>query len=293
MPEFQDFNYFDVHTHFFPKKLLDAIWDNLEKHYWPIYLKDTAENLAIKLVSDFRVKKFLILTYAHKPGIASSINEWTNNFCSSPQLKSFAIPFGTIHPGDTLKSEEMDRIFCEFGFAGIKLQLMVTDFHIYDQRMKPVYDKIMEYDKVLFVHIGTYPTYTKYFPGRKYQFPYTGVVHLERFMEEYPEMKVIVPHMGADEYKSMWKLLEKHPNLYFDTASIEVKDNSFIDDGMRAINNEQLYDISDRILFGSDYPNIGWGYRNSVLGWLERDMDHSFYEKIFYENASRLFREYI
>jgi predicted TIM-barrel fold metal-dependent hydrolase len=291
--DYDDFIYFDVHTHFFPKKLSYAIWEYLESHYWPVYLKDTAKNLAIKLVSDFRIKHFLILNYAHKPGIAHSLNEWTNSFCSSLQLKGIAIPFGTIHPGDTGKSEEMDRIFCDFGFAGIKLQLMVTDFYISDRRMKTVYDKIIEYDKVLFVHIGTFPSYTNYFPGLKFQFPYTGVTHLERFMEEYPEMKVIVPHMGADEYEDMWKLIKKYPNLYFDTAGISVKNNSFIDDRMHFINHEQLYEISDRILFGSDFPNIGWGYRNTVLGWLEREMDRPFYEKVFYKNASRFFRGYI
>ncbi|MEW6616376.1 MAG: amidohydrolase family protein [Thermodesulfobacteriota bacterium] len=293
MIQYDDFQYFDVHVHFFPRNLLDSIWKYFEDYYWPIYLKDTAENLAFKLVSDFKVKHFLTLNYAHKRGVARSMNDWTYSFCSSPQLKGIAIPFGTIHPGDEDRVEETDRILGELGFEGIKLQLMVTDFYVYDQRMKPIYDKIIEYDKVLLIHVGTGPTYTNYFPETNLQSPYTGVKYLEHLMEEYPEMKVVVPHMGTDEYEAMWSLTKEYPNLYFDSAMICVKNNTVFDDKMRSVSNERLYEISDRILFGSDFPNIPYDYRNSVLGWLERGMDYSFYEKIFYKNAERLFHEYI
>ena len=293
MLKYEDFHYFDAHVHFFPQKLLDSIWDYFEVHYWPIYLKDTAGNLASKLLTDFRINHFLTLNYAHKPGISRSMNDWTHDFCRSPGLKGHAIPFGTIHAGDENKAREMDRIFGEFGFAGLKLQLMVTDFHIDDRRMREVYDKIAEYDKVLLAHVGTGPTHTHYHPGVKLRAPFTGVKHLQRFMVEYPEMKVIVPHMGAEEYDAMWPLVKRYPHLYFDTAMISARDNTAFNDEMHSVRDEQLYDLSDRILFGSDFPNIPYDYKNSVLGWLDRAMERLFYEKIFYKNAEKLFDEYI
>lgn len=187
----------------------------------------------------------------------------------------------------------MDRIFNKLKFAGVKLQLMVTNFHIWDKRMEPVYQKILQHDKVLLVHIGTGPTYSNFNPGMTLQSPYVGFKHLRRFMENYPDMKVVVPHLGAEEYEKMWVLTEEFHNLHFDTAMIGVKDNPAFDDGMTLVDDEKLYQISDRILFGSDFPNIPYGYRNSVLGWLERDMKHSFYEKLFFRNAETLFKEYL
>ncbi|MDY6967738.1 MAG: amidohydrolase family protein [Spirochaetota bacterium] len=293
MIDYNDYQYFDSHVHFFPKKLLDSIWDYFENNYWPIYLKNSAEDLALKLITEFKIKNFLVLNYAHKPGIAASMNEWTHSFCSSSQLKNAAIPFGTIHPGDKNIIEEMDKIFGEFNFAGVKLQLMVTDFFIHDERMKAVYNKIIEYNRVLLVHVGTGPTYTNYHPGERLFTPFTGVKHLERFMKAYPEMKVIVPHMGAEEYDEMWPLVEIYPNLYFDTAMIGARNNTAFDDEMKDISNEQLYKMSDRILFGSDFPNIPYDYKNSILGWLDRKMEPSFYEKIFYKNAEKIFHEFI
>jgi len=291
--DFSSFSYFDAHTHFFPQRIFTAIWHYFEDNYWPIYRKGDPENLAQALTSEYNVNHFVILNYAHKKGIAHSLNTWTYEFCMAPNQKGIAIPFGTIHPDDNNRTQEMDRIFGVLGFAGIKLQLMVTNFHIRDKRMEQVYKKILQYDKILVVHIGTGPTYSNFNPQAKLQSPYVGSRHLQRFMEKYPEMKVIVPHLGAEEYEIMWDLTEVFPNLYFDTAMICAKENPAFDDKMNLIDDEKLYAISDRILFGSDFPNIPYDFRNSVLGWLERDMEYSFYEKLFFCNAKSLFKSYL
>ncbi|MHA2224855.1 MAG: amidohydrolase family protein [Candidatus Hodarchaeales archaeon] len=291
--DFSTFDYFDTHTHFFPDSIFSAIWHYFEENYWPIHLKERPENLAKILTSEYNVKHFVILNYAHKKGMAHSLNNWTYNFCMSPILRKIALPFGTIHAADNDRILEMDRIFGDFGFAGIKLQLMVTNFHIWDNRLTQVFQKILEYERILVVHIGTGPTYSNFNPGTTLQSPYVGFKHLQQFMEKYPEMKVIVPHLGAEEYEKMWGLVQNFPNLYFDTAMIGVKDNPAFNDEMNLVNDEKLYAISDRILFGSDFPNIPYDFRNGVLGWLERGMERTFYEKLFSRNAERLFKDFI
>ncbi|MFX0084861.1 MAG: amidohydrolase family protein [Candidatus Hodarchaeota archaeon] len=288
---FSNIPYFDVHTHFFPPKLITTIWSYFEENYWPIYRKNTPENLAKILISEYNVEHFVVLNYAHKKGIARQLNDWTNEFCKN--TKKRAIPFGTIHPEDENKANEMDRIFDSFGFAGIKLQLMVTNFHIWDKHMDPVYQKITQYDRILLVHIGTGPSYSNFNPGMTTQCPYVGINDFNRFLQKYPEMKVVIPHLGADEYEEMWALVKKFPNLYFDTAMIGVKNNPAFDDKLTLIDDEKLYEISDRIMFGSDFPNIPYDYRNSILGWIERDMNYTFYEKLFFRNAESLFKEFI
>ncbi len=283
---------FDVHTHFFPEQLLTKIWNYFERYYWPIYRKETPEKLIDFLKIEYNVNHLLVLNYAHKKGIAQSLNDWTFNFCSASNRKGIAIPVGTIHPDDRDNSEEMVRLFEELGFAGIKLQLMVTDFHIWDKRMDPVYEMILEYNKVLIVHIGTGPKYSNYNPGIEIECPYVGIKHFKLFMEKYPDMKVIVPHLGATEYEEMWALTDEFPNLYFDTAMIGVKNNPAFDDGLSSFDNDKLYEISDRILFGSDFPNIPYEYQNSIQGWLQRGMDPLFYEKLFFRNAEKLFSDF-
>jgi predicted TIM-barrel fold metal-dependent hydrolase len=240
-------------------------------------------------VQNFQLSKFLVLNYAHKKGVAPWLNKWTYDFCSEEDRKGIAIPFGTIHPEDEKKSEQMDIIFGSYGFEGLKLQLMVTDFHIWDKRMDTVYKKIIDYNKVLMPHIGTGPSYSNFHPGKTIECPFVGVKHLRKFLKNYPEMKIIVPHLGAAEYEEMWRLIEEYPNLYFDTAMIGVKNNPAFDDGLGLISNERFYNLADRLLFGSDFPNIPYGYHLGIEGWLDRGMKKDFYEKLFYSNAKKLF----
>ena len=280
---------FDAHTHFFPPPLMKAIWDYFEANYWPIYQKGTNENLVDFLLNKSNVTRFLVLNYAHKKSISPWMNKWTQEFCTDEKRKGKAIPFGTIHIEDENKADQMDFIFGSCEFEGLKLQLMVTDFHLWDQRLNLVYKKIIDYDKVLLPHIGTGPTYSNYHPGKTLECAFVGVKHLKKFLNRFPEMKIIVPHLGAAEYEEMWKLIDDYPNLYFDTAMIGVRDNPAFDDGLEIVSNERLYELSDRILFGSDFPNIPYDYSKSVQGWLNRGMKEEFYTKIFHNNAERLF----
>ncbi len=286
------FPIFDTHTHFFPPRMFGRIWQYFEANYWPIHQKGPIDSLVNELVSIHDVCNFIVLNYAHKGGIANSLNNWTHSFCSSVGDGTQAIPFGTIHPDDVNCELETERIFRELNFAGMKLQLMVTSFYLSDERLLPLYQQIADYDRILLVHIGTGPDHSNFHPSKTLECPYVGVQYLRPFLERFPELKVIVPHLGANEFHEMWTLIEEYPNLYFDTAMVGVKNNPAFDDPLATIENHELEELSDRLMFGSDYPNIPYPYQNAISSWLDRGMSTSFYQKLFYQNAQRLFRTY-
>jgi predicted TIM-barrel fold metal-dependent hydrolase len=95
--------------------------------------------------------------------------------------------------------------------------------------------------------------------------------------------------MGAFEYKEFLMLLDKHENLYLDTAVIFIPDNVFPERIVKRTTPEELTSYQDRILFGSDFPNIPFEYQQSTKGLLELDLSKKFYENIFFNNAKRLF----
>jgi predicted TIM-barrel fold metal-dependent hydrolase len=284
---------FDTHTHFFPPEIFKAIWQYFEQNYWPIYLKGTTEALANTLLMEFNVRYFLVLNYAHKKGIAKFLNDWTFKFCSTFKHGRTAVPFGTIHPDDKNCVTETERVLDSLNFAGIKLQLMVTSFHLSDQRMLPIYEKIIDLNRILIVHIGTGPNHSNFHPNQTLKCPYVGVKYLRPFLEQYPELKIIVPHLGANEFHDVWTLIEDFPNLYFDTAMVGVDDNPAFSNPLKEVTNQELHKLTDRILFGSDFPNIPYSYQNAIESWLDRRMKPSFYKKLFFENAQKLFRDYI
>ena len=102
-------------------------------------------------------------------------------------------------------------------------------------------------------------------------------------------MNIIVAHMGAFEYNKFLNLLDKYENLYLDTTMIYIPNNIFRERKTKRPTPEDLLHYQDRILFGSDFPNIPYEYQNSTRGLLDFELPRNFYEKVFFYNAKRIF----
>ena len=278
----QDFKYIDTHVHFFPSALFRAIWKFFERpdengnvRGWPINYKLPNEEL-VSFLESKNVKAFTTLNYAHKKGIAKELNEWTVEF---NKKYDNTIPFGTVWPEDEDREEYVRSLFDEHDFIGIKTQPLVQNFSVNDERMDSIYELIVDKGKWYYVHAGTAP----------YRNDYVGFEYFKPFIEKYPNIKVIVAHFGAFEYRKFLKLFDKYENLYLDTAMVFIPSNTFSERKVKQPSKEELLSYQDRILFGSDFPNIPYEYENATKGLLALDLPRNFYENIFYKNAKRLF----
>jgi predicted TIM-barrel fold metal-dependent hydrolase len=271
----KDFKFIDSHTHFFSPEMFKSIWDFFENHTWPIFYKLPNEEL-VQILEKFQVRAFTTYNYAHKKDIAESMNEWTYEFSKE---YSHAIPFGTVWPEDEGREEYIEKMFQIFKFQGIKIQPLVQNFYPDDPRMKKVYKIVENYDKIIAWHAGTAP----------YRNEYVGFKNFQKFLKNFPDMKLIIAHMGAFEYNNFIKLLDKHENMYLDTAMIYIPQNIFPERKIKCPKPEVLLSYQDKILFGSDFPNIPYSYEDQILGLLDLDLSRSFYENIFYKNAKKLF----
>jgi len=279
----EDFDFIDAHCHFFPPQIFKAIWnffentdENGNRQGWPINYKYPLEELVLFL-ENHNVKAFTTYNYAHKTGVAEYINEWVNEFCGKYKK---AIPFGCVWPEDKDRVEYILKIFDEYNFYGIKIQPLVQNFYLDDNRMYEIYNLILDRGKWLCVHIGTAPIRNKY----------VGYKYFIKFLERYPNMNIIVPHMGAFEYKKFLRLLDKYENLYLDTTMIYIPENIFPERENKRPTSEDLLSYQDRILFGSDFPNIPYEYNYATEGLLSLNLPKIFYENIFFNNAKRLFK---
>src|SRR5688572_31246664 len=65
----------DFHTHFFPDRLMEAIWRWFETHAWPIEYKQYADEAVATLKAN-GVERAVSLHYPHQAGMAESLNDW-------------------------------------------------------------------------------------------------------------------------------------------------------------------------------------------------------------------------
>jgi len=291
-----DFRYIDCHTHFFPEQLFQAIWSYWKQVYLQIFPKwhnlyEWPTEKRSSFLIEQGVERYTTLNYAHKKGVAEALNKWTFDFCRTHPA---AIPVGAAHPDDHDFLEYTERALTDYQFKGLKFQLLVTDFYIHDDRLTPLFEMLHALDKVLVLHAGTAPGVDRRVPpGSR-----VGVKYFLKYLDKFPENKVIIAHMGGYEYEAFFKIVEENPNIYLDTTMVWGPETIDLFPPEDAVNNivgeERLLSFmeahSTQILFGSDFPNIPYPYEAAVEPLLGLNLSREAYDNIFHQNAVSLFR---
>jgi predicted TIM-barrel fold metal-dependent hydrolase len=259
----------DFHVHLFPDRLFDAIWRSFrEKYNWQVrYSLYTPQ--VIEFLRERSVEKIVFSNYAHKAGVARALNEWNLELLErEPDLYCFA----AVHPDDPV--EEALQMLEHPRVTGYKLQLLVQRFYPDDERLFPLYEKVIEAGKRILMHVGTGPI------GNEF----VGVKHFRRLMRRYPQLKVNVPHMGEFEVDEFFAVLDEFPGVFLDTAFVfypnELNTYTFTP--------EKLLRHQDRIVYGSDFPNLIFEWETEIQALLDIGLDDAFYRRIFRENALKI-----
>lgn len=246
----------DAHVHVFPDRLLAAIQRWFATHGWPVRYPLPADAV-VPFLLDRGVSRVVALTYAHKPGIARDLNRF---MAEVVRREPRVIGCGTVHPDDVDRVAVVEEAHA-LGLRGVKLHCHVQACAIDDPRLFPVYDACARLALPLVVHAGREPTSPAYPVD-----PYTicGAERTGRVLAAFPALRLVVPHLGADEFDAYLALLERHDNLWLDTTMAVA--GYFAGDVPWRI----LEARPDRVLYGTDFPNLPYAWDREVLRIAER-----------------------
>lgn len=272
------FRYLDAHTHLHPPRLFAAIRRWFDEHtHWS--LAGPAEpDAVVAALRAAGVERFAFFSYAHRPGMARELNRWLRDTAARfPD----GIPLGTVHAGDDDPAGVVEEACREWGFAGVKLHVQVQRFYPDDPRLLPVYERLVALDRVLVIHVGTGPHTNEY----------TGLARFARVLERFPTLSAAICHMGAFETRTALHLLDRFPRLHLDTTmALTEASLPFTRIDPAVVRDADLVRHADRLLFGSDFPNLPYPYEEERRGLWARDLPLDVYRRIFYENARAFFR---
>jgi len=265
----------DFHVHLFPDRLFDAIWRYFADRYgWEIrhklYYRECVEYLRERGVGPI-----VYSNYAHRKGVARTLNNWNLNVIDElPDLYCFA----AYHPDDGEEALAMAAELLEHPkILGFKLQLLVQRFYPHDERLFPLYEKILEKKKRVLFHVGTGPV------GN----PWVGVAHFRKLMQVFPGLRANIAHMGGPEFREFMELLDTHRGLRLDTSFAFIPDFPF----RFNLEHSCLERHRDRILYGSDFPNLLFPREDEIRHLLSFNLSQEFYDRVFLENGLALIRE--
>ncbi len=263
----------DFHVHLFPDRMADAIWDYFVKAYrlnilYKFYYRECIEYLRAR-----GVDKIVYSNYAHREGIAEGLNVWNRQVLDEyPDLYCFA----AYHPGDANALAYAEDILRHPRVLGIKLHLHVQQLYAHDRRLFPLYELIMARKKRILFHAGNGPLSNEF----------VGLDHFKKLLCHYPNIPANIAHMGQYEYHGFMDLLNDHPALYLDTAFAFFKETQKA--GGFNLGNQALERHQDRILYGSDFPNLILPRESEIETLVACDLSPEFYRKVFFENGNNL-----
>ncbi|BCO38102.1 amidohydrolase [Mycobacterium heckeshornense] len=269
----------DVHTHFMPKSVLDKVWHYFDSagplvgRTWPITYRDN-ESQRVNTLRQFGVRRFTALVYPHKPRMAAWLNQWSARFARyTPDCLATA----TFYPEPDAAEYVEEAI--RGGAQIFKAHIQVGRYDPNDPLLDWVWGTIEDAGLPVVIHCGSGPT-----PGE-----HTGPEPIERLLHRYPRLRLIIAHMGMPEYAEFFDICERHPEVRLDTTMVFT---SFAEETMPFPWSERhrLRQLGDRILFGSDFPNIPYGYLEAMRSLTRLPgIDDAWLRGVFYENAARLF----
>ncbi|MCW2594154.1 MAG: amidohydrolase 2 [Jatrophihabitans sp.] len=267
----------DVHVHFMPKPVMDAVWrffDSGTKNYgkpWPVQYRGTDED-RLAILEALGVRAFSSLVYPHKPDMASWLSQWAREFAA--RTPGCAVT-GTFFPEPSAVDYVRDAL--DAGTQIFKAHVQVGGYDPRDELLAPVWGMLAEAGTPVVVHCGSGPV-----PG-----PHTGPGPFGEVLQANPRLTAVIAHCGAPEYGAHLAFARRYPNVHVDTTMIGTR---FMDEfaplGPDLV--AQLGDLQDRVVLGADFPNIPYAYAEQLAVLDGFGLGDDWLRAVCWHNGARL-----
>jgi hypothetical protein len=268
----------DVHTHFMPERVLDKVWAYFDAagplvgRPWPITYR-TREDERLATLRSFGVRAFTAMVYPHKPAMAAWLNAWGRDFAArTPDCLHTA----TFFPEP--EAARYVRQAVEDGARVFKSHLQVGGYDPNDALLDPVWGLLAEAGVPIVTHCGSGPV-----PGR-----HTGPEPIARLLARHPRLRLVVAHLGMPEYGDFLDLAVRYPGVHLDTT-MAFTDFSEATMPFPPDLRARLAEVGDRVLLGSDFPNIPYPYPHALESLERLGLGADWLRGVCHDNAVRLF----
>lgn len=267
----------DVHVHFLPDPMLRKVWayfDGAQEHYgmpWPItYRFDEATRLAV--LRGFGVRVIPALTYPHKAGMARWLNAWCRDFAGRVPD---GVHCGTLYPEPGV-ADYVAEALAE-GARLFKMHVQVGRYAPDDEQLDPAWALLAQAGVPVVIHAGSAPI-----PGE-----FTGWQPVARVLGRHPRLTLVIAHAGMPEYHEFADLVQRYDNVHLDTTMVAT-DFTERFTPLPAGYTTRLRELGERVVLGSDYPNIPYPYAHQLAALARLDLGDDWMRKVLWHNGARL-----
>ena len=243
-------------------------------------MQDPAELL--RLMDEQAIDRAALINYVAPEviGFDESVNDWVSRYVAGREDRLVAV--GSIHPRRTKDARgDTARLFEKLGIRMVKVhpphQLFpANDYVAGNDALAAIYKTAEEHGRPVMIHTGT-----SVFPGARNRF--ADPMAVDDVAVDFPRLPIVLAHAGRPLFMTTAVFLaRRHPNVHLDLSGIPPR--KLLEYLPR------LEEISDRCLWGTDFPSPGVAsMRQNVDDFLALPLTEAAKKRILWDNAGALF----
>lgn len=153
------------------------------------------------------------------------------------------IGFLSLDPTQPNWQAEMEYGHQELGLQGIKLMPMYAGFLPQDEQLDPLWRYAQQHNLPVLLHTGT--TFVSQGPIET-----TLPRHIDVVARRFPEVRIIMAHLGHPFEGECVAVIRKHPHVYADVSALHYRPWQLFHSLMLV----HEYGVWNKVLFGTDFP---------------------------------------
>jgi uncharacterized protein len=156
------------------------------------------------------------------------------------------VGFASCDPTQPGTMHELVHAVEDLGLRGVKLGPIYAGFDPRDLSCESIYAYCQQRGLPILFHTGT--TYNSAAP-----LGFSRPWLLDEVAIRFPELRIVMAHLGHPFHEECLAVIRKHRHLYADISALFYRPWQFYNMLIAA----QEYDVTHKLLFGSDYPFAG------------------------------------
>ena len=260
-----------------PDNVLQKVWayfdavGPLTGARWPIrYREDEPTRLA--RLRAMGVLAFPSLLYPHRPDMAAWLNDWATGFAGE---HADVLHTATFFPETSAPAYVESALAA--GAQVFKAHVQVGGYDPRDPLLRPVWQLLADSGVPVVVHCGHGPA-----PGR-----HTGADVFAEVLAAHPDLVAVIAHMGLPDYAAFLDLARRYPRVHLDTTMAFTAWSERSAPFPSELTGS-LHELGDRIVLGTDFPNIPYGYFEQLAGLVRLGLGDDWLRGVLHDNAARL-----
>ena len=268
----------DLHVHFMPDRVQQKVWGFFDRlpqmgePAWPIAYRYTDEQ-RVHILRELGVTAFSTLNYAHRPGMAQILNDYSRDFAARYED---AIHSATFYPEPGV-TEQVSQVLNE-GAKIFKVHVQVGAFSPLDPQLDEAWKLIEDAGAPVVIHCGSGP----------HGGEFTGPEPIFELVDRHPNLVLVIAHMGMPEYIEFAELARRAPHVYLDTTMVGTgyihQEFGDLPDGYL----DTVAALADKVVLGTDFPTIPYSYSHQIEVLHNWGLGEEWMQNVLWHNPQRL-----